>query len=413
MKKTLSLFLATAIMFVFCSYTDRTVSAAAVSFSTADARIILRAAVGLVNADGETLASYDLDNNKQITPADARTALRCAVGLETFTYPADEGFASAENPIVDTGENIYTYEEMEEDLATLARLMPSRFSYTSLATTADGRSVYCAVLGSGFANKQIVVDAGIHGSEYLNPSAVMSVVEYYLRNYDTKIHNGKTVREILRDTDIYIFPMLNPDGIAISQYGLDGLRSETLRKNVQNIYNKQKNAGNTCDSFATYLKVWKANARGVDLNRNFMFEKDGKPYYTGIYSPANELYAGEYPFSEAETAAYKCVIESLSAPVAVLSIHSQGNLIYWDCEQNAAGKTAAKKLAYIVEDETGYYLDMSDSFAGASADWTMIEKNIPSVTVECGRGHNPLPLSQQAEIARKIRTLFLAVAQAY
>ncbi|MBQ3086488.1 MAG: hypothetical protein IJC45_04070 [Clostridia bacterium] len=401
------------LVFVIQSITPTAAADNGPAFTTAYARTVLRASVGLATADGETLRSYDLDANRILTPADARIALRCAVGLDSYTPPTDEGFAAATSAIADVSAHIYTYEELEEDLATLSRLMPSRFTYSSLATTADGRNIYCAVLGSGFANKQIIVDAGIHGSEYLNPAAVMSAIEYCLRNYDAKVYDGKTVREILRDTDIYVFPMFNPDGIAISQFGLDGIRSSAIRENIQTIYKTQRNAGNTYDSFDTYLKVWKSNARGVDLNRNFMIEKDGKPYYSGLSSPANELYAGAYPFSEPETQAYKTVVERASDPVAVLSIHSQGKLIYWDCEQNSEGKQAAKRLAYIVEDETGYYLDMSDSFVGASADWTMIEKNIPSVTVECGRGHNPLPLAQQAEIEKAIRTLFLAVAAAY
>ncbi len=382
--------------------------------SSEDARIILRASVELETADGETLSGYDLDNNGRLSASDARIALRCAVELDTYTPPeSDKGFSSSESSIVDISADLYTYEEMKEDLEILSALMPSRFSYSSMGVSSDGREIFCAVLGSGFGHKQIVVDAGIHGSEYLNPAAVMSTVEYYLRSYDTVIYNGKTVREILKDTDIYIFPMLNPDGIAISQFGLNGLKNKDVRDKVLSIYNAEKQAGTTSYSLSYYLEVWKANANGVDINRNFMFKKDGKPYYSGCSAPSNELYAGTAPFCEVESKAYKTLVEGLKNPVAVLSIHSQGNLIYWDCEQSTAGKTAARALANIVKNETGYYLDMSDSFAGASSDWTMIEKNIPSVTVECGKGHNPLALSKQKEIAEDIKTLFLAVAEAY
>ena len=79
----------------------------------------------------------------------------------------------------------------------------------------------------------------------------------------------------------------------------------------------------------------------------------------------------------------------------------------------AEQKEKDRCLAELIGGLTGYFLYDDDSFVGASADWTAIEKGIPSVTVECGRGHNPLPLSQQSEIAEKLRDVFIAVAETY
>ena len=375
-----------------------------------DARVTLRASVGMETLPGELLARADLDADGKLSSADARLVLRISVGLETPA--ADPGFSARKTAVVDTAD-LYTYADLEEDLALLRSLFPSRFSYRSVGTTADGREIFCAVVGSGRGSKQVLADAGIHGSEYLNPAAVMSAVEYCLRNYDLPVWKGKTVREILFDTDICLFPMLNPDGIAISQFGLEGLHTPAVAAQVKAIYDRQARAGNAGGGLASYLRVWKANANGVDLNRNFLFERTGISYDTGVYEPANEEYAGDRRKPEAETAAYRSVCNSLSHPVAVLSIHSQGNLIYWDCCQSAAGRAAAKKLAMTVKAVTGYRLDWSNSFMGASADWTMIEKGIPSVTVECGSGHNPLPLFMQAVIGRSLRDLFLAVAEQY
>lgn len=379
-----------------------------------DARKILRAAVALEDIPGEMFDIFDCDKDGVISASDARTALRISVELEESSESIpDKGFDGINYTIVDVSQKLYTYSEMEKDLQLLQELMPSRFSFTSKTTTSDGRYVYCAVLGSGHGKKQIIVDAGMHGCEYLNPAAVMSAVEYCLKNYDNEIYNKKTVREILYDTDIYIFPMLNPDGIAISQFGLKGLNTEEARDRVLGIYNSRFSEGKTYDTKDNYFRLWKANANGVDLNRNFSFALSGMEYNTGVTKPANKEFSGDRTKPENETTAYCSLINSLSNPVAVLSIHSQGNLIYWDCNQSKNGKTQAKKLAETVSKVTGYYLDMSDSFVGASADWTMIEKGIPSVTVECGRGKNPLNLSQQTEISKKLRNLFLATALLY
>ena len=140
-----------------------------------DARFVLRASVGLEKLTGEQTARADLDYDGRITPADARLVLRMSVGLSVFVRE-DPGFDGQEYAV--DLRSRYTYESLEEDLAFLRSRIPSRFSYRSLGTTADGREIYCAVVGSGYGARQVVVDAGIHGSEYLNPAAVMRTIEY-------------------------------------------------------------------------------------------------------------------------------------------------------------------------------------------------------------------------------------------
>ncbi len=380
-----------------------------------DARMILRAAVGLQRFSGESRAAADPDGDGSVTAADARLALRMAVGLTPLSPSGgDNRLAGTRSRIVQPpADGRYAYPEMEEDLKSLSEAFPARFTCRSLCKTADGRDVFCAVLGSGYGASQIVIDAGIHGSEYLNPAAVMETAEYYLRNFDLPVYRGRTVRQILDDVDLIIIPMLNPDGIAISQFGLSGLRNEALAAGVRSIWEQNRIRGNTNESLADYLKAWKANANGVDLNRNFYFARSGLSYRTGVFAPANEEYAGDRLRPEAETAAYRGLIERLQNPVAVLSVHSQGGLIYWACRQNDAGKAAAMALADLAATETGYWRDDEDSFVGASADWAMIEKGIPAVTVECGRGHNPLPASELPGISTALRTLFLAAADRY
>lgn len=59
--------------------------------TAADARIILRAAVGLDTLSGEALSAADVNTDGNITAEDARLALRAAVGLE---LPANEVYAN-------------------------------------------------------------------------------------------------------------------------------------------------------------------------------------------------------------------------------------------------------------------------------------------------------------------------------
>ena len=308
----------------------------------------------------------------------------------------------------------YTCEMLERDLALLAARYPTLLSCFRLGVTADGRSICCIRVGTGEGGKQIVSDVAIHGAEYLNPPAVINAVEYYLQNYDTPVYEGKTVRELLSDTDLYIIPMLNPDGVTISQCGPEGLHNAALAAKVRAIYNTWAFLGMQSTDPETYYRIWKANANGVDLNRNFLFEKTGLDYDTGVYRPAESEFAGTRVSPEPETAAYKALVNSLNNPVAAISIHSQGNMIYWDGMQTAQEKEAAYALALTVRGVTGYQLWDGNSFLGAAADWAMIEKGIPAVTVETGGGvHNPLPAEQLPEIASLLRDLYLAVAAAY
>ena len=382
------------------------------SVTLEDARGVLRVALELDPVTGERFLPADADGSGDISLEDARTALRIALELDPArTVEEPNGFADFHGDVVDLSVSGYTYAMLRQDLAQLRALFPARFSYASLGVTADGRNIYCLTVGTGHGSRQIVADVGIHASEYLNPPAVMRAVEYYLRNYDTPVYQGKTVRQLLEDTDLYIFPMLNPDGIAISQRGPEGLQNTALQQRVRDIYTAERAAGNTFEDADTYYRVWKANANGVDLNRNYLFSRTGLTYQTGVYRPSGADYAGNRARPEAETAAYIDLLNSLTNPVAAVSIHSQGGLIYWDCGQSAAGKAAAKQLAVTVSGVTGYYLDMSDSFVGALADWVMIEKGIPSVTVETGSGaHNPLPASFLPGIAERLRDVFPAVA---
>ncbi len=78
--------------------------------TAADARLILRAAVGLeeIKAGSATYTACDLDSDGKLTAADARTALRIAVGLETIpdrTLPI-EPITDPFTPITDPSDPI-------------------------------------------------------------------------------------------------------------------------------------------------------------------------------------------------------------------------------------------------------------------------------------------------------------------
>ena len=75
-------------------------------------------------------------------------------------------------------------------------------------------------------------------------------------------------------------------------------------------------------------------------------------------------------------------VEGLSNPVCSLAIHSRGEVIFFDCDQE--NKTPALTLARLAEGVNGYRIDYNTRHVAAFDDWCNIRKNIPSVTVETG-----------------------------
>lgn len=134
------------------------------------------------------------------------------------------------------------------------------------------------------------MQAAIHAREYMVSQLVMKQIEFYCANYYTGTYKGKCFSQLFDKVCFKIVPMSNPDGVTISQYGPQGIRNSALRNNIKAM----------CKRYArgrhSYYTIWKANARGVDLNRNF------NPYWRLLASsqkaPSAFGYKGAGPVSE-------------------------------------------------------------------------------------------------------------------
>ena len=298
-------------------------------------------------------------------------------------------FENAANATVDHSKREYSFAEMEEDLATLAQKYPSRFSYRSFGQSVAGRELYVAVLGNPNAARQILVSAGIHGREYLTPLLVMKQIEFYLYYYDVGDYNGIPYRELFDACCFYIVPMTNPDGIMLSQEGLDSLTDQALRNTVQKIYEADRQKGYTSQTdIDEYLKFWKANANGVDLNRNF--DALWEQYRGGEREPCHKNHKGPAAASEPETRAMVTLTESLANIQAVLCIHSQGEVLYWDCGQEQALLEKTYAFTQAVADRSGYTIVEERNNDASYSDWCALEKGLIAITVETGLGTCPL-----------------------
>ena len=286
---------------------------------------------------------------------------------------------------------MYTYQKMESDIELLKQRYEGVTS-DSIGTTTDGRNLYRIVIGSRDAKKKILVVGAIHAREYITAPLVMRQIKEML---DKREDGDKSLDEIC----IEYVPMVNPDGVTISQSGINGLNKEESKKKLQEIIDSWSEWGlkENQDKYNWFLNKWKNNLNGVDINHNFPTQ--GWPNRADSRKrPCNEFYKGASAGSESETQ-YLITLVNNENFDAVLNYHTQGQIIYWS-NQHAAADVLAKDraMADIVAAYTGYKLVAPEAdgskYGTGFKDWLDWEKGIPNVTVEVGIGTSPVPETQ-------------------
>lgn len=259
----------------------------------------------------------------------------------------------------------YDYEDMGKDIWELKGKYPHLLDVKILGQSLDGRNIYCVCLGNPLASRCVLVNSTLHGREWLNTQLMMAMLEYYCRHWDRGQYRGKTYRELLGKVCVYVLPLMNPDGMEISQYGLHRVRDIRWEETVKDLSGQNTNT-----------RFWKANARGVDLNRNYPTGFEKNP----VRKPAEMEYGGEYPLSEPEA---ECLLRFVKKkePSAVINYHEAGPLIYY---------TEDSRLLSEIHQVTGYPLEREEGGCpGSFGDW-LAEQGIPHCTVETCRGKAPV-----------------------
>lgn len=368
--------------------------------------------------DGETVTENEHEFYKVTVEESGEVGYVAADYCISVDYRYDEDLLS----IVDVSDALYTYEEMQEDIQDLCSTYAC-LSYEVIGSSVDGRELYEVTLGASDAAHHIFVQAAIHGREYMTTQLVMRMLEYYAANYECGSYRGNSYQELFDNTAIHVIPMSNPDGVTISQLGVDAMNHGEIGQLVYECYLRDKDhlvweedangdmnwadyykqpdydrvaEGKTeIISFEEYQTIWKSNANGVDLNNNFdagWAEIDVKPY------PAYGSYKGGYAVSEPEAQA---LVQQATAREydCYISYHSKGQLIYYDVNGNdeqtsersyGLASTLESQLKYKpVNTQRGYNVNL-----GGFSDWIQLGLHKPSVTIESGKHPCPLDISE-------------------
>ena len=270
-----------------------------------------------------------------------------------------------------------------------------------ITTTVFGRPVQVMTLGSG--PRQVILSAAHHANEWITATLLLKFAEDLAR---AAKENGKIwgveAATILKYGTVHMVPMVDPDGVALvtGEIRSDSPEHEQARK--------------IAERFPTipFPDGWKANLLGVDLNLQYpagWLQAREIKFAQGFTRPAPRDYVGRAPLDQRESRALAQYTEAVD-PALVLALHTQGEAIYWQFQDYEV--RGAKALAEEFARVSGYAMEdtpYESAFAGYK-DWFIRRWRRPGFTIECGKGENPLPLSQFGEIYRDVLGILVTAA---
>ena len=295
-----------------------------------------------------------------------------AQGYVTANYiqPADSAYFSSRLQTVALSES-YSHAQMVADLQTLQDKYPELVAISSIGQSAEGRDIPVMRIGSSNAKYHVLLQGAMHGREHFTACLLMAICDISLS------------RNLFANSDVcyHFIPMTNPDGVFISQ-------SQALSDGQAEIYQSDIANGHTDKSQSAYAQMWKANALGVDMNRNF---PSGWEVSLEREDPSSERFRGDSPLCAPESIALADYTKAYDFS-ATLSFHSHGSVLYYRYGTKEPVNTLSYRLALAVSEITGYTpVGGSDGTSGAGyKDWAMDALDIPSITVEIGSSQTPL-----------------------
>ncbi len=206
-----------------------------------------------------------------------------------------------------------------------------------------GRNIYFFKV-SVSTTPVLICQYAIHAREYVTSLLCLRQIENYV------LHK--------KAGTVYFIPTVNPDGIDV----------------VEKIN-----------------PLYKANARGVDLNVNFdaRWAKGEK----NVFIAGRENYVGKKPFSEPETIALRDFTLKVK-PDATISYHSKGEEIYYEFFQSGKIKERDYSFAKTVAKCTGYQIKSTPNSCGGYKDWCIEKLKIPALTIEVGSDFLSHPIGE-------------------
>ncbi|MDX1805964.1 MAG: M14 family zinc carboxypeptidase [Paenisporosarcina sp.] len=269
------------------------------------------------------------------------------------------------------------HREMSYWMKMVAGMYPEFTKLEMIGKSVEGRAIYALKVGTG--KKEILFDASLHAREHMTTNVLLEMIDNYtIHYYNSSKFAGYDVKQVLSQTSIWFVPMMNPDGVTLVQGGKYAVKNGSLAQKING---------------STNFARWKANVRGVDLNKNF--DAGWNLIKTNAQKPSYMGYRGPRVFSEPESVALKHFVEKHSFK-SYISYHSSGQVLYWFNFQSGAQLSRDVQYVNQMRSITGYSVvpPYYRKGTGSSADWFIDKTKMPGITVEIApyAGETPVPL---------------------
>lgn len=261
----------------------------------------------------------------------------------------------------------HNYKEMTDAIKMLRNQHPDLATVKSIGKSLEGRDIWAIHINTtpeahktGLSAKPGAIFMGNHHArEHLSAEIPFMLAKHLLSNRD-----DTRVASLLDTRDIWIIPMVNPDGV---EFDISTGKYKWWRKNRRD---------NGDGSF------------GVDLNRNYSYK-----WGTGGSSDdtSNETYKGTEPFSEPETQVIRDFVNSHLNAKVLLTFHTFSELILYpwghsyDSIAEKRDLQVFEKMAKTMSGWNGYTPQQASDLyiaSGDTTDWAYGEHGIFAFTFE-------------------------------
>jgi carboxypeptidase A2 len=262
-------------------------------------------------------------------------------------------------------DNFRTNAQISAEVDALVLAHPALASRISLGSSIELRDIYALKIGAAGVNKPaVLIQATQHAREWIAPMTAMFIADSLLTGYGV----DSRITALLNALDVYVVPVVNPDGYEFSW---------------------------------TDQRFWRKNRRlvmgttyGVDNNRNWAVGWGG-PGSSG--TPSALDYRGTAPFSEPENQAIRVFVLAHPELRAMFDLHSYGQLILtplgyttdlapdpdWVVFERANAEVeAAVEAVHGVDYLAGAAGADQYVASGDAPDWHYVDENLVSWTIE-------------------------------
>lgn len=261
----------------------------------------------------------------------------------------------------------HTYTELEQELKNIENLYPSIVSVRDIGDSLESRNIYAVKISDNVAEDENEAEVLFIGCHHAREWISVEVPFFFIKYLAEKYGSSDEIKNLVDNSEIWVIPLLNPDGLEYSVYVY-----RYWRKNMRD---------NGDGSF------------GVDLNRNYdyMWGYDN----TGSSpSSTSAVYRGASPFSEPETRAVRDLMEDKHFS-SLLSFHNYSQLILYPWGYTSSPSVdeplfhqMARKMSELIYAVNGRSYRCGQAGEdlyltnGDTTDWCYGIYGIPSFTIE-------------------------------